>query len=234
MEPVQTPGAFMPSQNCPYCHRDISLQPVPPGSQVSCPACGGLFVYIEASQPNPYTPPSAPVVPYGARVGDEVYGPYFDLNRVDGPTLATWSAFVPDRFETALAVILNLVTCGLFGIIYYGLKHGELPKISREDPGAGKAIGFCFIPYFNLYWIFRFWPGLVDRITLQLRLRNKLESAPSRSLATACCILTIIGVVPYFGCLAALANIVTSAILVSQIQSALNTLADNPEVPPRP
>jgi hypothetical protein len=41
----------------------------------------------------------------------------------------------------------------LFPLIYYGLAHGNMPKRRPDDPSAGKAIGFYFIPIFSIYWM---------------------------------------------------------------------------------
>ena len=68
--------------------------------------------------------------------------------------------------------MLSIITLGIFGLVYMGLKHGQLPKVKSNDPGAGKAIGFWFIPFFHYYWIFVFWLRLVDRINFQYRLRG--------------------------------------------------------------
>jgi hypothetical protein len=128
-------------------------------------------------------------------------------------------------FSVAGAAILNVVTSGLFGLIFYGIQHGKLPRASRRDFGTGRAIGFMFIPFYNLYWAFRFWCGLADRINLQLRLRNPSHPLVPRSLAIAVCILKICGMVPYLGCLVVPAEIICEVVLVCKVQDAINSLS---------
>src|SRR5438874_12371470 len=57
-------------------------------------------------------------------------------------------------FPVVAVILLHYVTCGIFPLIWLNLMHGKLPRVRADDPSAGKAIGFCFIPFFNLYWIF--------------------------------------------------------------------------------
>ena len=87
--------------------------------------------------------------------------------------------------------LLNIVTLGLFPLIHFGIMHDRLPRASHNDPTAGKAIGFQFIPYFNMYWIFFSSLRLCDRLNLQLQLRNRPERAP-RGLVIAACVFTVI------------------------------------------
>jgi hypothetical protein len=57
-------------------------------------------------------------------------------------------------FPVPVVILLHYLTCGLFSLIWLNLLHGKLPRVRSDDPSAGRAIGFCFIPFFNLYWIF--------------------------------------------------------------------------------
>ena len=121
-------------------------------------------------------------------------------------------------FPAWAVALLNLVTFGLFPLIHFGLQHDRLPRATENDPSSSKAIGFSFIPYFNLYWIFFNALRLCDRLDLQLKLRARPERAP-RGLMLAACILSVI---PY-------ANFVLAPILwtiaVCFLQSTVNLVA---------
>ena len=71
-----------------------------------------------------------------------------------------------------LVVVLSAVTWGIFGSVYLQLKQSRL-IVKPDDPRAGKAIGFLFIPFFNLYWYFVVWRRLADRLNFQYRLRGR-------------------------------------------------------------
>ena len=150
-----------------------------------------------------------------------VYSPGFDLAKLAPSQAERFKKheFI-DTFPTALVVLLHIFTLGIFTVIFQGLKHSRMPLIRYDDFRAGKAIGFMFIPFFNLYWLFVFWLRLVDRINFQYRLRGHPE-AVSRGLAMTTCVL---GVIPYVNILVAYP--ILMSILTAQVQSAANRLAE--------
>jgi hypothetical protein len=120
-----------------------------------------------------------------------------------------------------LFILLSILTLGIFGAIYHLLKHGRLPVVKHDDPSAGKAIGFMFIPFYNLYWVFVAWPRLADRINFQYRLRGQPPPI-SRSLVVTTVALFIAG---NFLILPLPVACITALISGAQIQSAANRLA---------
>jgi hypothetical protein len=115
--------------------------------------------------------------------------------------------------------VLNFITFGLFGLIHFGLMHDKLPQAASNDPSAGKAIGFQFIPIFWLYWIFFSSLRLCDRLTLQLKLRGRTDTAP-RGFLIACCIVSVI---PYVGWVIGIPIMWTIAVCL--LQSTVNKVA---------
>ena len=98
-----------------------------------------------------------------------------------------------DAFPTGALLLLHFLTFGVFPLVYLSTLHGKLPQAESDDPTAGKAIGFSFIPYFQLYWWFFNALRLCDRLNFQFRLRGLPEPVP-RGLVMATC---IVGVIPY-------------------------------------
>jgi hypothetical protein len=123
------------------------------------------------------------------------------------------------RFPVWAIALLHLFTFGLFPLIHFGLQHDKLPQVLPNDPTAGKAIGFSFIPYFNFYWVFFNSIRLADRLNLQLRLRGLPADAP-RGLMVAC---SVLGVIPYVNILIGFPILWT--IGVCALQSAVNRVA---------
>jgi hypothetical protein len=118
----------------------------------------------------------------------------------------------------AVVILLHFVTCGIFPTIWFGLMHGKLPKTRPDDPSAGQAVGFMFIPFFNLYWVFFSYIRLCDRIDEQ-RIRHGLAPNNLRGLAIATCIVIVI---PYVNLLGAL---ILDPIFFGVLQATANELA---------
>jgi hypothetical protein len=148
-----------------------------------------------------------------------VYTPMFDMTKVPNEQKEEFKKHAINKtFSIPGAIFLHFITFGIFTTIFCGLKHSKLPIIKPDDFSGGKAIGFLFIPLYNLYWIFVFWLRLADRINFQLRLRNQ-PAAVSKGLLTTAVIIMII---PYVGLLSWL---ILFPIVLGQIQSASNKLA---------
>jgi hypothetical protein len=121
-------------------------------------------------------------------------------------------------FSVAAVVVLHLLTSGLFSIIYFPLLHGRMPQIRRNDPSAGKAFGFLFIPLFNIYWYFFVFLRLEDRINEQ---RGFAGLSP-RSHSGLFVISVVLLFVPLLNFIAALVLMPT---YLGCLQSSINELA---------
>jgi hypothetical protein len=147
-----------------------------------------------------------------------VYDSSVDLSQVlDAEQRERYTHHNLTRFPTWLVVVLHILTLGLFTVVYQGLKLSKLPLVKHDDFTAGKGIGFNFIPFFNLYWVFRFVLAVTDRLNFQFRLRGQPPPI-SRELALASCILHVI---PYLNIIGWL---VLEPIVAGQWQSATNKL----------
>jgi hypothetical protein len=148
-----------------------------------------------------------------------VYEPWFDLNRIPAAQREQLKKHTMlETFSVAGAIVLHFITLGIFTAIFMGLKHSKLPRVRPDDFGAGKAIGFLFIPFFNFYWIFVFWLRLADRINFQFRLRNLPPPITRGMLLTT----VIIGIIPYVGLISWM---FLYPVVIAEIQGACNQLA---------
>ncbi len=102
------------------------------------------------------------------------------------------------KFPPWLAAVLHVATFGVFSLFYFGSLHGSLPKLTNDDPGAGKGVGFMFIPYFNLYWMFFSPLRLVDRINLQFQLRGEAAPISRQAVLVASITSLVLMLFPYF------------------------------------
>ena len=97
-----------------------------------------------------------------------------------------------------IVLALGVISC-LVGSIFYLVwlyKAWKVASRSPEDPSPGQAVGFLFIPFFNLYWIFRAVPGLSAALHRNLRQANPSwmggTAGHGIGIATA-----VISVIPY-------------------------------------
>jgi hypothetical protein len=128
-----------------------------------------------------------------------------------------------------LAVIYSSV---IMAIMVYKMWKAIQDGHARTTPG--KAVGFLFIPFFNLYWIFQaFWGFSVDYNAYIERHSISVNKLPVNLFLTYA-ILSVASAVPYIGILPGIAAFIILIILVVQICNAVNVLPDNIPAEPVP
>jgi len=172
-----------------------------------------------AAAPVAPVPEAAPVALQQAVL--DPYSPAFNVAALPADQREAFKQHQLTEFPSWAVVLLSIITLGLFGLIYHGLKHSQLPLIKPDDFTAGKAIGFSFIPFFNIYWLFVMWPRLADRINFQFRLRGQPEPVSKDVILWA----NITYLAGAFVLITWLAAPVLACIAAAQIQSAANQLA---------
>ena len=133
-----------------------------------------------------------------------------------GPTAYAVSAqsYSPDSFKALWLWFAWLVGAGLpLSIIFLGIpalvagmviSHILLYRFwcviqdgeARTTPG--KAVGFCFIPFFNLYWIYVAIVGLAEDLNAYCDQRNIDGLRVSEGLALTWFVLSLLAVPFYF------------------------------------
>jgi hypothetical protein len=94
---------------------------------------------------------------------------------------------------------------------------------------AGKAIGFLFIPFFNLYWLFQVWGGFPTDYNNYIE-RHRLNISPLGSgIYTAYPVLIVLSVIPFLNILTSLAAVFVFLVIMSKTSDAVNRLADASE-----
>ncbi len=214
------------------------LSMIRPGLSERPPSARATVAFLQQPAAPPAGPYGAPAVPYGSAPAPygamQLAPPY--VHREMSPYKAPEALSPQDRqylkqhtlqrFPAGLAVFLHFITWGIFSVIHYGLQHDRLPTAQPDDPTAAKAIGFNFIPYYNLYW-FIFQPlRLADRLNLQDRIRDR-PSGLSRGFIMTC---AIFGMIPYINFLI---GVPLWGIGVYQLQKSINALADERDGEPQ-
>ena len=127
-------------------------------------------------------------------------------------------------FATALLVLGAIVVMVLIHKMWASIQDGH----ARTTPG--RAVGFLFIPFFSLYWIFpAFWGFAKDYNAFTLR--HGLKDAPTLSpgLFLAYSLLLLAGVVPLVGVLSVPVAFVVGIVMISRICDAVNAVPEQVE-----
>ena len=115
-------------------------------------------------------------------------------------------------FFGSLAVIAGAVF--MFMLIYQFWKLIP-PDIARATPG--KAVGFCFIPFFSFYWVFIAYKGLGEDMNKALQ-RHGIQYRVNEVLGLTACILTCCAGIPYLGILPGMALFVIMIFFLKSVK----------------
>ena len=106
------------------------------------------------------------------RFNVDFYDDHFNFNSLSDEERNRFMQISCKHFPVGVGIILHYLTFGIFTFINLGFKHDYFPKLNKDDFGAGKAIGFLFIPFYNFYWIFKFYIELGKKINFQFKIRG--------------------------------------------------------------
>ena len=96
--------------------------------------------------------------------------------------------FLPLLLLGEAAVIYGFV---VLLVLYYKMWKVLPPDAARTTPG--KAVGFMFIPIFNLYWMFQALWGWSKDFNRYVEQREMASPRVSEGVALAVCVLSVIG-----------------------------------------
>ena len=103
-----------------------------------------------------------------------------------------------------LGVIPGLYAAFIFCVFVYRMWQAIQDGNPRTTPG--KAVGFLFIPFFNLYWIFQALWGYAKDFNAYVAERRIPARRMPEKMARDICILSLCSVIPYLGTLIAVLN----------------------------
>lgn len=134
-------------------------------------------------------------------------------------------------FCFSLAGLLGVVVAIMWFKILY-IAWDSIQSLREEDPSEsgmptpGKAVGFCFIPFFNFYWIFVALAGLAKRMNKFVKNRDIEHDVISTTLAVIVSVLLIIGFTPFIGGVTYLLALILFYIFFRQVVHAINIISE--------
>ncbi|MCX6004840.1 MAG: hypothetical protein NT082_04130 [Chloroflexi bacterium] len=123
--------------------------------------------------------------------------------------------------------ILMAMVVGIYGtIIGCILLYKAWKAIQDGQPRTtpGKAVGFLFMPFFNLYWIFMAYWGFAQDYNKYLNVKNLTVPKLSEGLFLSYPILMLCSGIPYLNSLAGLAQFAVGIMVYNFMIDAVNNL----------
>jgi len=126
------------------------------------------------------------------------------------------------RALVILASLLVLAGSVSFCVLLYKAWAAIQDGKAHTTPGA--AVGFCFVPFFNIYWGFRALWGFAKDYNQFIARHGVHAPELSPGLFATYCILVWLAWIPFLGVLVCLANVVILSVIVSRTCDAVNRL----------
>ncbi len=123
---------------------------------------------------------------------------------------------------TAAGLLLLLFAVVVLMVFIYRMWASIQDGYARMTPG--QAVGFLFIPLFNLYWIFQVFSGFAQDFNRLLYRRGHNTTPLPEGLFVAYPILIICSMIPFIGQLASIAAFVLLLLIVAKICDGVNAL----------
>jgi amino acid transporter len=133
-----------------------------------------------------------------------------------------------DRDIGAVFLVLTVITalwvCIYGAIVLHRAWRTLQGSTARTTPG--KAVGYLFIPFFGLYWVFQAYHGWAKDYNQHLVSQglDQPDKRASEGLFLATCILMVCGIIPILGLVAQFVGIIFGLITFSQLIRGTNYL----------
>lgn len=143
-------------------------------------------------------------------------------------TLWLWFAWLIGAGIPLCLILIGLIPVIAGGIISLILlyRFWNIIQDGQARTTPGKAVGFLFIPFFNLYWYFVSHVGLAQDTNAYLEARNIQAPRINEGLVLAYYILFLCSMIPYLGILCSLANIVIWIMIFRQFAVAATHITE--------
>jgi len=147
---------------------------------------------------------------------------------------------IDDNLTNLFVGILLLLAIGPFVLTWMILPFVVIYKMwasirdgyARTTPG--KAIGFLFIPFVNLYWLFQVWGGFPTDYNEYVEGHRLDVPRLGSGLFVAYPILIVLSIIPVLNILTVLGAQIVFLVLIAKTSDAINRLAEANQIQSRP
>lgn len=122
-------------------------------------------------------------------------------------------------FGTLFFIILIGIPALIAGVVINYIllyRFWKLIQDGKARTTPGVAVGFCFIPFFNIYWLYVAYVGLAKDINLYCRERSINGPFVNEGLALTWYILALVSMIPYVGFVTFIPATIIHIILMKQ------------------
>ena len=230
---------------CPQCGMDVSAKQEWIGMTVACPGCQRNFVIQQPGMNVPPPPPQSqqgfgqPQMQPGMNVPPpfqpgygQPYGaapmPPSGINVTNSNWYINYNeAQQVKKYYTIMWILLaaSLVTCGLTAIVsvvyFYILLYKFWKFIPNQNVATPReAVGYCFVPFYCLYWYFITYRKLAD-------FYQQYTSAPIGTYATICAVCGVLNSIPYINLLSSIVSLIFSLLLFNTLKNIVVAIGNN-------
>ena len=204
---------------CPHCGTEFPVADECVGTEVECPVCKQKFTVSPGAVPVVSPVSAAATVP-----GNDGQA----LSGTDSGASSPWGVTESEARGISnlftwwwICLLLIIPTLGLAGIACVVLQLILLYKFWKLVPAAeaettpGKAVGFLFIPLFNIYWSFVAWYSLAKHYD---RFEDREGDKTTSTIALWSLIASLCSWLPYAGFISAIAGLVLSIMLLARLK----------------
>jgi|GEM_PF-1469650 len=151
--------------NCPHCNQNLDAPPDMAGETIDCPGCTKAIVIPSPKKPVQAGPKKF-VIPNKRPQASVAEKP-----AAEEPAPAA-NVVLGKHRNPVVPILLSLITFGIYGLVWLFKLYKEASLYANNRNGAsvtsgGAAVGFLFIPVFNIVWSIMLWfktPGLVTKM----------------------------------------------------------------------
>jgi hypothetical protein len=169
-----------------------------------------LFATGQVIAPAPLIAPPASVQPYTSWKS-----PAQQMDEIQKLFTWAWICLLGSLITFGLSAIASVV---LFYILLFRCWALIQDGYARTTPG--KAVGYCFIPFYNFYWIFQAYPGFAKDANGYF-IRHGLPIARlDEGLPTALCVFILLSAIPYVNFVTSVVALILQIIMFNNFKNA--------------